>query len=871
MTKTKTTQRPPKLPTPPKAGRVPLATKAINRNLTISSDEAIAWYVLPSQTYSFLANTQRANLVATIATQYSALVGHRIYLRATTRPYPVWQWAADLWNHTLAASRQKDLPGVPGNGYADHLKRSQKYLQDVSMADKVVYLGVRISTRSMLGKLTEMVTGKSANSELAALFEKTRLITETIEGPGLSGRPATGAELEFLMHRSVAMGMPTPIGLSEQSGEWTENDMGEFVSSVITEHKLNGDTVLLRARRGDRDIERHVSVMTLGRMDSVQIPAPGPWMQITDQLGFPVEWIGTFDLIPGVEARQKVNRRLRRIRDQQGHYRAHGEEVPLDLDRKGDHALLIEDQMTDGNEVIAARAYGWARIAVTGRTREECLDRVRQVRELYRRMQIVVEHPYAVTSMGSQYNLLREFIPGEPLSTNAFRRDLTLPILAAGLPTVAARVGDRQGPYIGYTSGTSRYAVMFDSHYALESQGASGLVPIVGGLGAGKSGLLSFLASEGARRNILTTVLDPSGPMAKLALLPEFRGRAKVIDLLRAPAGTLNPFSVIESPRVENHVGDGDGYQMALASAEADRAELAMDIIQMLLPPQEIEQHGVVPAIQQAIWDTPAVPTSNLQMVIDNLRKQGTDTATMVANYLRNSAKMPQSQLFFGSTDTDDGMIADSSAALLIITMAGLDLPPSGSDRRYWSGSQRMSVPLLHLANHYVTRRVYGQPMHLRKIVVFDEVGQMGEWGSGKALFNRLAKDSRKWNVAVFPSSQDPKDVLSLDIANKNSGCFVGRIEDAEVARDALKLLRAPLNSGFESIIAGLSPFTQGGSRNLRPRDFVFRDVHGQIERVTIDMAHIPGLLDAIDTDADPTKLQDAPRQLSAEMVRGVA
>jgi len=522
--------------------------------------------------------------------------------------------------------------------------------------------------------------------------------------------------------------------------------------------------------------------------------------------------------------------------------------------------------MTDGNEIVAARAYGWVRIAVTGRDREECLDRVRQVRELYRRQQIIVEHPYAVASMGSQYSLMREFIPGEPLSTTAWQRDLTLPILAAGLPTVAARVGDRQGPYIGYTSGTSRDAVMFDSHYALESQGASGLVPIVGGLGAGKSGLLSFLTTEGARRNILTTVLDPAGPMAKLAVLPEFRGRAKVIDLLRAPAGTLNPYSVIESPRPENHIGDGHSYAVALAEAEADRNQLAMDIIQMLLPPQEVEQHGVLPAIQQAIWDTPSEPTSNLMMVVENLLKQGNDNATMVANYLRNHAKMPQSQLFFGTAAAEDRLIADSAATLLIITMAGLDLPPTGSDRRYWSGSQRMSVPLLHLANHYVTRRVYGQPMHLRKIVALDEVGQMGEWGSGKALFNRLAKDSRKWNVAVYVSSQDPKDVLGLDIANKNSGCFVGRIEDVEVALQALKMLRAP--ASFVSIIAGLSPFTKDASRNRRARDFVLRDVHGQIERITIDMSHVPGLLDAIDTDADPSKLQNQrPLQLSAEMV----
>jgi hypothetical protein len=228
-------------------------------------------------------------------------------------------------------------------------------------------------------------------------------------------------------------------------------------------------------------------------------------------------------------------------------------DMPLELISKADKARVIESQMADGQEIVAGRAYGWFRVAVAGRTEEECLERVRETRELYRTLQINIEHPYGVSSMACQYPMMREFIPGEPLSTQAFRRHLTLPILAAGLPTVSAQVGDRVGPYIGYTSGLGRRAVMFDSHYATERQGASGLVPIVGSLGAGKSALMALLCTESARRGILTTVLDPSGPLAKLASMPEFRGRAMVLDLLRAPAGTLNPYGVIETPNPKNY------------------------------------------------------------------------------------------------------------------------------------------------------------------------------------------------------------------------------------------------------------------------------------------------------------------------------
>ena len=52
---------------------------------------------------------------------------------------------------------------------------------------------------------------------------------------------------------------------------------------------------------------------------------------------------------------------------------------------------------------------------------------------------------------------------------------------------------------------------MFDTHYATEVRETSGLVPVVGGLGAGKSVLLGQITYEAVRRGIPAVVLDPSG------------------------------------------------------------------------------------------------------------------------------------------------------------------------------------------------------------------------------------------------------------------------------------------------------------------------------------------------------------------------
>lgn len=853
----------PRRPRPPRTPRLrdPFALREIAGHLTLSSEGVIAWYALPNQHWSFRSVEQRAEMIDAAARCYAGLVGHRIYLRGTTRPYPTGEWARALHETTTAATTVSDLPGCPGNTWEDHLARTQMHLRSITLDDKVVYLGVRLSSRTTFDAGFGALFGASKR-ELDRLRTKAQTITAIVSREGLAGRPVSAAEMAYLMHRSVALGLPAPVQLSATSNDyWSGTDLGEFAESVTYSHSRGAPTVVVSGRRGERDITRHVAVLTIGRMDSVEIPATrhSPWMQVTDQLPFPVEWMATLDLLSGTDVRAKVNRSLLIIRDLQRSHDEHGLDQPLDLAAKADRAREIEEQLTDGGEVESARAYGWLRLAVAAPDEEKCLERVRAVTEVFKPLRIDIRHPHRAHDMANQYALMREFIPGEPLSTTAYRRDLTLLILAAGMPTVSAKVGDRRGPYLGYTCGTSRRAVMFDPHYATEVQEASGLIPILGGLGSGKSAALGLITYESTRRNITTTVLDPSGPLARLTELPEFAGRARTIDLLRAPDGTLNPYEVIQPPPARNFNQDSSGYRASREWAMQDRKALAEDVIRMLLEKQVSDQWATSIVIKRAIEAVGADHKASLNAVIEALRHQDgshAEHAEVIADYLRAVSKLPYARLFFGTPEVPVPTRDDST--LLVVTMAGLELPPRGVAPEQWSHQQRMSVPLLHLAAHYVTRRVYGLSPHTRKMVGFDEVGQMGQWGSGTALFNRVARDSRKWNLAAFVSSQDPADVLGLDIANKIGGALVGRIEDPDVARQALELLRVP--EVYASVLAGLSPFTSGpdGSRRRASRQFLFRDVLGAVEKIAIDLTNNPALLDALDTTARPDQTRGA-------------
>ena len=148
--------------------------------------------------------------------------------------------------------------------------------------------------------------------------------------------------------------------------------------------------------------------------------------------------------------------------------------------------------------------------------------------------------------------------------------------------------------------------------------------------------------------------------------------------------------------------------------------------------------------------------------------------------------------------------------------------------------------------------------MSSRKLVGLDEAHFMEGWRSGRSFLVRLARDSRKWNLAALVASQNPRDILGLDVQNLVSTVFVGRIaEDAEIAAEALRLLRVPVDDGYEAD-AGLA--VPGGRRRRRRgsgfREFVMRDVDGRVQKVRVDVSYVDGLLDHLDT----TPAGDRPR-----------
>jgi hypothetical protein len=149
-----------------------LALRNIEDNVCFTSHEAWAWFVLPTQPWAFRSDTQREQLLFGFGDALSWLAGHRLHLRVTSRPYQTAEWARHL--HQLTP----DPLGTPGvEPWTEHLVTMQKHLRNQTMAEKEIFLGVRVANRAASHRLIGALWRHPGNIEHARLLSQVERVS----------------------------------------------------------------------------------------------------------------------------------------------------------------------------------------------------------------------------------------------------------------------------------------------------------------------------------------------------------------------------------------------------------------------------------------------------------------------------------------------------------------------------------------------------------------------------------------------------------------------------------------------------------------------------------------------------------------------
>jgi hypothetical protein len=838
-----------------------IATRSIDGHLLRTGDNVYAWYRLAPQRWSFRSDSQRQDLVAAIAGQYAELQGRWMHLRVTTRPFPIRMWAEAHVHNSV--NRLPDSRGALS--FDDYMVGEQQQLLGRSMAEKEVYLGVQVQTRRMVDRAVERaapllrrIFPDAVDAELVALDSEVEHLDQVIGSAGLDGRPVTAEEMSWLMHRSCSLGLPAPRNLpAVPSNTWEPEDLASFTDAADFHTEPYAPTVTVRGRTGSNaGIKRHVAVLTVGQMHGLQIPeVDDPWVQHSDRLPASVEWSARIYVRRPEEVAGELGRQMNKVRSQVRHYTdEHELEPPQSLSRQASRVLEIDDEMTSGFTALATRVRSWWRLAVSGATEREALRLAQQLLELYK-PKVAIEHPEA------QYAMAREFIPGEPLASTAYLRRGSVVWAAAAVPSATAEVGDRRGVLLGETVTATRRPVAWDPWMAQEIRDGSGLTAMVAGLGGGKSFLGGGLVYKTLRSGAYWTLLDPSGPLARLCELPELRPYARPINLLNAEPGILNPYRVVAEPELEHFLDETDperAWRREKALVAATRRRLVLDVLTGLLPYEVARLPQTRIVLLRAVRTVGGRIDADPGQVFDALRRDASEHhehAMVVADFLdemreRMSLLIPEHGEDPYSETRDD--------RLTVLTMAGLILPKDGVGREHWTDAESLGVELLNLAAWLTQRSIYERPKDLRKGVWIDEAFFLAEVPTGRVLMNRFARDSRKWNVRVLLSSQIPADFLRIQgFVTLLDSVFVGRLDDDDAQADALRLLKVPVGAGYEQVVASLGR-RPGGERGMTerdraPRQFIFGDGAGGVERIRIDFSgnHMDHLRTVLDTTPD--------------------
>ncbi len=826
------------------------ALSRVANHVTFSDKRMVAWYLLDPQRWSFRTIADGESLIEAHAGQIAELVGRTVYGRITTRPYAVETWAEAAWDNSPA----------PTEGFAKILERDQIQLASRMQSDKLVYLGVDLGSRSSAVNLTGRVIADVARRELQALQRRLDEIDEIMSGPGVDAIPAVGNDMAWLLARSFALGCPAPVQDTMEETHWSKEDLHEFVGATHWSAEPLAQSVRVDSTMGDRPITRHVVVLTVGRMGELHIPeVDEPWIAKTDKLPFPVEWSFRVDVRSSDETSREMNKLSDRVLAQRDHYVGdHGKQPPRQLARQADRASAVEDEQRSGFDGLATRTRGWYRIAVSAPTQEEALQRAKVVQKIYKPA-IKIEREF------DQFRLAREFVPMEPLANTGHTRHLPILKLAAGVPAATAEVGDKRGVLIGYTSGFAERPVTWDPWFGPEVVEGSGLVPIVGGLGAGKSFFAGGVVYKTGAQGVPWTVLDPSGRLGALAQLPEFRGVATAVNLLQSEPGALNPYALVPEPQLVWFREESDpqhALALAKSAAEAQRRDLMTDTLRWCLPAEDQDDQAALSILRDAVARAEARPHSTAQGVLIALQHSDVDRdlAARILRRLREASERELSRLFFATPSSGNHGGVPSDRRMTFFSLKGLAQIDEHKPKTEWSYDELMSRPVMSLAAWSALRSVYRADFNERKGMFLDEVHEITAVSTGRTLVQKVATDTRKHDIAALVSTQNAANVIGQNINNFVGAAFVGKTTDEEAQAHNCRLLGLPAGVGYETEFAKLSRRSRRSEITGTPREFIFRDGmggedgKGGVEKIRVDYSNHERLIAALNTTADPSK-----------------
>jgi len=630
----------------------------------------------------------------------------------------------------------------------------------------------------------------------------------------LDARPATGAELQWLVRRAFCreLGEPLVDGLHEPRALVFERN-GEALLAPLEGDVLRWMDGWVEHRPRVLRVESELGVCWQAQLVVGALPElvhfPGARAELmfapVESLPFGVDLSLNARFLPNELALRIARRRIQDA-DQILRAESDGEQGATDLGyRRTQEArdLLAHLQSSSRPPLLRATLA----IALAARAEDELEERVEMCRRAYG--EIRLHRP-----LGDQLALFCQHLPGQRTRVAGYDDTLTAEQVAAMMPTATHEAGSASGFYLGHTLTGSARPVRLSLREGSDSDRNTTILS-VGALGSGKTTLDQKLKYEAFLLGARVIDCDPKGDH-RFHLLEQVAPHVECITLRPDPAlrGVLDPLRV---------------------APEHLRQDTAVSFLRDLLPgrAEPAWETAVVGAVDRVLR---RARIATCLEVVHALR-EGDETDAQVAKTLEVYARSGLTQLGFADPAVKLPPVGHRQVTYLPIR--DLPSPQPGTARSEHSQAERVGEQIVRLIAMFAMH-LMGAERERLKIFSFDEGWRLLGDPIGRTLLVSLQRMGRSELAVPIISTQLVSDTLLGEresIDNLLGATFVfGMRSDAE-ARRALQLL-------------GLDPDDRRMRQTLLELDAgrcLLRDHHGRIEAIQVDIV-VPSLLRAFST-----------------------